>query len=1082
MRTPRAILTLLLLPFALLPARAGQLPARSYSTADGLVHERVRRVVRDSRGFLWLCTGDGLSRFDGYGFTNYGVREGLAQPAVNQIAEGRGGVYWLGTTAGVALFDPAAGRRASGVAADPPAPVSQDTARSRFTFFRVGDEEPSNRVQTLVEDRAGRVWAGTVGGLFYADAAHDGRRVFRRLELPAHAPPFVNALLEDAGGGIWAATSAGLFRRTPDGRVFAYAFRFAGTPANSLLLDREGRLWVGFRGGLAVIRPEPPSDLTGAAAPRVVRAAREETHWPDGRLRLPEAAGEAHVYGEEGGLRESTLVGLLETGDGRVWMATRQDGLFVYDGGRLAQYTTDHGLTDRVLNAVGEDAAGNVWLGTESSGALRLARHGFVTFREADGLGRVYVRRVFETLAGELVAVTRTPDMYRLDGGRFVPVRLNLPANSARLARSTNDFPVQDHAGEWWAMTGEGLYRFPAVARVEHLAAARPVALYTERDGLPGRDLTALFEDSRGRIWVGGEGEKTLARWERGANRFRLYADSDGVPAGRTPRSFAEDRAGNVWVGFLEAGLMRCPASGRCTSYGAAEGVPPGSFMTLYVDSAGRLWAPTTLSGVVLVQEPAAPAPSFKTFGTEHGLSSVNARSVVEDEWGRLYVSTVRGVDRLDLSTARVKHFTTADGLSYSEAGPSFRDRGGAVWFTTYRGLSKYTPERGEAQPPGPTLVRGLTVAGVPYNVSELGEREVSGLVLGPEQGQVQLDFFSLGFAAGESLLYQHRLEGQDAAWSAPAPERSVTLRLAPGTYRFAVRAVGAGGVPGPHPAVVSFRILPPFWRRWWFVALCLLTAAATAFVARRHFAARRRERARAEAALRRAKEERLAELERVRKRIATDLHDDIGSSLTQIAVLSEVARRTAAAGRAGEQLARISAVSNELVESMSDIVWAINPKKDRLSDLVHRMRRFASDVFTSRGIRLRFDAPAGADDLAVGANLRREVFLIFKESVNNAVRHSGAAAAEVEFRVEGDHLLLRVGDDGRGFDARAFERERAAGGNGLHSLARRARDLGGVYEVRSAPGAGTTVTLSVPLGRPRGGEDLQGARRPDGW
>ena len=199
MRTPRAILTLLLLPFALLPARAGQLPARSYSTADGLAHERVRCVVRDSRGFLWLCKGDGLSRFDGYGFTNYGVREGLAQPAVNQIAEGRGGVYWLGTTAGVALFDPAAGRRASGVAADPPAPVSQDTARSRFTFFRVGDEEPSNRVQTLVEDRAGRVWAGTVGGLFYADAAHDGRRVFRRLELPAHEPPFVNALLEDAG-------------------------------------------------------------------------------------------------------------------------------------------------------------------------------------------------------------------------------------------------------------------------------------------------------------------------------------------------------------------------------------------------------------------------------------------------------------------------------------------------------------------------------------------------------------------------------------------------------------------------------------------------------------------------------------------------------------------------------------------------------------------------------------------------------------------------------------------------------------------------------------------------------------------
>lgn len=1081
MRRPRAILCLLLLPLALSHARAGQLPVRGYSTADGLVHERVRCVVRDARGFLWFCTGDGLSRFDGYGFTNYGVREGLAQPAVNQLAEGRGGVYWLGTTAGVARFDPAGGRGTAGAEARPPEPASQVSAASKFTFFKVGDEEPAQHVHSILEDREGRVWAGTASGLFCADASDEGRRVFRRLELPAAERAFVNALLEDADGHLWVAASAGLFRRAPDGRFVAYTFRAAPRAVNSLMLDREGRVWVGYGRGLAVVKPEPSTDLSEAAAPRVVRASREETHWPDGRLRLPDVPGEAHVYDDEDGLKESTLVALRQTGDGRVWMVSRRDGLFVYEGGRIAHYTTEQGLSDRILNAVGEDAAGNVWLGTESSGALKVARHGFVTFRETDGLGRVYVRRVFETLAGELVAVTRTPEMFRYDGERFQPFRLNLPAHSRPLARSTNDYPVQDRAGGWWVMAREGLYRFAPVERVEQLAAARPLALYTEKDGLPGRALTALFEDSRGRIWVGAENANTLARWERAANRFRVYTEREGVPAGRAPRAFAEDRAGNVWVGFFEGGLMRCPAEGRCAAYGAAEGVPPGSFMTLYVDSAGRLWAPTTLSGVVLAQEPAAPTPTFKTFGAGHGLSSVGARSVVEDGWGRLYVGTVRGVDRLDLTTARVKHFTTADGLSYSEVGQSYRARDGALWFTTYRGLSKYTPERGELEAPAPTLVRGLTVAGVPYNVSELGEREVSGLVLGPEQGQVRIDFFSLGFAAGETLLYQHRLEGQDAAWSVPSAERSVSLRLAPGAYRFAVRAVGAGGVPSPSPAFVSFRILPPFWRRWWFVALCLIAAGASALALRRHFAARRRERERAEVELRRAKEERLAELERVRKRIATDLHDDIGSSLTQIAVLSEVARQTAVPGVAGEHLAQISAVSNELVESMSDIVWAINPKKDRLSDLVHRMRRFASDVFTARGIRLRFDAPAGDDDLTVGANLRREVFLIFKESVNNAVRHSGAAAAEVEFRVEGDNLTLRVSDDGRGFDAgtRTFS---STGGNGLHSLARRARDLGGDYEVRSARGAGTTVTLRVPLGRPREGEDNNYDRHPDGW
>src|SRR5205085_12625772 len=173
---------------------------------------------------------------------------------------------------------------------------------------------------------------------------------------------------------------------------------------------------------------------------------------------------------------------------------------------------------------------------------------------------------------------------------------------------------------------------------------------------------------------------------------------------------------------------------------------------------------------------------------TAQGLSSANTRSVVEDERGRIYIGTVRGVDRLDLDTGHVKHFTTADGLSYSELGPSFRDHTGALWFTTYRGLSKYLPETDAPQPTPPTLIRALRVAGAPDNVSELGEDDVASLELGPEQGQLQIDFFGLNFATGESLRYQYKLEGQDKEWSPPSAQRSVRLRLAPGSYRFLVR------------------------------------------------------------------------------------------------------------------------------------------------------------------------------------------------------------------------------------------------------------------------------------------------------
>jgi signal transduction histidine kinase len=216
-----------------------------------------------------------------------------------------------------------------------------------------------------------------------------------------------------------------------------------------------------------------------------------------------------------------------------------------------------------------------------------------------------------------------------------------------------------------------------------------------------------------------------------------------------------------------------------------------------------------------------------------------------------------------------------------------------------------------------------------------------------------------------------------------------------------------------------------------------------------------------AEAALRRSREERLVELEQVRRRIATDLHDDIGSSLSQIYLLSEVARQRVSSNGADiiEPLSLISNASNEVVSSMSDIVWAINPQKDHLSDLIHRMRRFASDTFATRDIAFRFSAPDDATNVRLGANLRREVFLIFKESVNNIIKHSGCSATEIDFQIVGDVLVLKVSDNGRGFDT-----SKAGDGHGLSSMQERAESLGGQWELVSKADNGTTVTLRVVL------------------
>jgi signal transduction histidine kinase len=198
-----------------------------------------------------------------------------------------------------------------------------------------------------------------------------------------------------------------------------------------------------------------------------------------------------------------------------------------------------------------------------------------------------------------------------------------------------------------------------------------------------------------------------------------------------------------------------------------------------------------------------------------------------------------------------------------------------------------------------------------------------------------------------------------------------------------------------------------------------------------------------------------------VRNSIATDLHDDIGSSLSKIAILSEVARRDGGAA-SGRHLATIADISRELVDSMSDIVWSVNPRRDSLLDLTQRMRAFATELFSAQGVPLRFDAPADGGSLRIPTGLRRQVFLVFKEAVTNIASHSGCRSADVALAIGHGSLSLTVADDGRGLGPSSGD------GHGLATMAARARTLRGTLAVESSPGAGTRVVLCVPLGRRR--------------
>jgi ligand-binding sensor domain-containing protein/two-component sensor histidine kinase len=1012
----QAFLALSVLLWTSLLARAERLPIKIYTTADGLAHNTVYKIVRDSHGFLWFCTFEGLSRFDGYSFATYGVAQGLPGQVVKDLLETHDGQYWVATDAGLARFNPnGVPRRGATTAvqgADPP---------SMFVVYVPGQDRASKVVTSLLQDRAGTIWVGTFGGLYRLDP-HDRQVALR------HVPQIagVTAMLADRRGALWLGSVNGLYRVLSDERVEHYSERH-GLPSNyvsALLEDRDGRVWASTRyGGLCrvVADPDPAGSVVG------------------------------RVYSSNDGLPGDWINALLQASDRSLWAASNQALIrFIptADGHefRFRAYAGPQGLPSDGVNSLVEDPSRNLWLGTDA-GVAKLTRSGITAFTEADGFR--WATAIFKDRAGDLYVIggpASTALINRYDGQRFNPIRPSL----AGLAGRANQFSranlsaMEDRAGEWWLTTDRGLYRFPRVS-VEHLARTPPKGIYTTRDGLTSNEIWRVFEDSRGDIWI-GTARGGLSRWNRATEAFRHFHEDDGWPGRYSAVSFAEDRTGAVWIGLsIGGGLVRY-REGRFTWLGGADILAAGAIMNLYVDSAAKLWGAISPGGAFRIDHPEAEHPAVAAYTTSEGLAGNDSEAVIEDRQGRIYLASARGIDRLNPTTGRIRHYTANEGALLGGVGAAVQDRDGALWFPYTTGLVRLVPEPDVPVVPPRVLITGVRIAGDAQPISALGEARVTAIQLPANRNQMQIDFVAPGFSPGDGSRYDYKLEGANELWSALGEQRTINFaRLAPGRYRLLVRAVTADGVLSDEPASFAFTILPPVWQRWWFMTLAAISVFLVAYAVYRYRILP------------------LIELERVRTRIAADLHDDIGSSLSQISVLSEVLRTQlgASEGPISSNISLINRVSHEALDSMSDIVWAINPKQDRLSDLVRRMRRNASELLPARGIEFAFHAPVVGHDLQLGADTRRQLFLMFKEMINNIVRHSGCARAEVTLKVDGQWIALVTHDDGRGFDP-----DQASDGNGLVSLRRRARSLGGETVVTSRRGQGTTVAIRIPLGR----------------
>jgi ligand-binding sensor domain-containing protein/signal transduction histidine kinase len=979
---------------------AEQLPARRYTTADGLPGNSINSIVLDSRGYLWFVTFDGLACFDGYRFRDFGAADGLPHPQ-SELIETAGSDYWLATTRGLAHFRPT-------------------SPNPRFEIY-APPESANPRVLALAADGSGGLWLSTETGLYRMERTSGAWRMrFVQLGISRNfwGDKPITAVVPEADGQLWLATRGGLYQCHPGGGCQAPPLPSPLRDVLKLLKDSAGTLWVGTMRGVCRI---PAGLESGPGGPQRTCSAIPEFHDEAIEDLVESAEGEVLIASQRG------------VGSCRVTRTPAAPGPCSAEN-RLPGY--------RGVRALAFDRFGNLWAGV--NGAVRIAKHGFRTYTSQDGLRSNHILSFLETREGELCVVTEgntERPVNCLDGHRFHAARPNVPRDIRDWGWSTRQLTFQARNGEWWVPTGNGLFRFPSVA------AGKLDQILPRGEYARGESIYEIFQDSRGGVWVstqilasqGVARANSLSRWDPARGGMRRYPDGEPVPKESLATAFAEDQQGNVWIGLNSGQLCRY-RDGRLESFS------PGNqkltwINSLFVDHADRLWVGTG-DGLYRIDRPNSARPEVSRYGIADGLSTNRISCIAEDLQGRIYLGSALGIDRLEVSALpRVRHYTARDGLAAGDVLVAFRDRHGTLWFGTREGLARLDPDATETFQPTPVFISGLRVRGAPRPVAFLGETSMTGLRLSPDQNQVELEFTGLDFGSAGALRYQYRLLHTEREWGPPTVERRVNYaNLAPGSYRWEVRAITEEGNAGT-AATAEFTILPPLWQRWW-MRLLMLAGIAGLIYGVSHY-----------------RLERLLEMERLRTRIATDLHDDIGSSLSQIALLSEVARRMPTAEKRDKPLADIARLSGDLVDSMSDIVWAIDPDQDHLDHMTNRMRRFASDLFSRDGVELRLDLPAEEHDTKLGTDIRRQVFLIFKESLHNAVRHSGCTQVDVQLSLEGGMVTLRVADNGRGFDDRKPVR-----GHGLASMRARAALLQGELAVESSPGRGTTVSLKVPL------------------
>lgn len=963
-----------------LPARAdgtGEAPLTGYSwtfwtTEDALYPGPFRAITQDRDGYLWLAVSRDLVRFDGVRFVHWlelGHPPLKGDGIITALYAAGDGSLWIGSTDAITRF-----------------------ADGSLISYSRDQGLPAGGIAVLQQDREGTLWAGGQWGLARFEDGH----WYEQTTADGSHLPAVLAVYQDSRDARWVGTTAGTFVKPPG----ASGFVLEGPSSNvvsSFSEDESGIVWSAAR-GTGVI------PATGSPATYSVQSVAEAA---DSRL--------------------------LHDREGRLWVASRGQGLFLFPElssavvGPVQRLTRREGLTSDVVLCLFEDSDGNIWAGTDNS-LMRLRKNrGFAPA----GLEASTVREVTAGV-NDSVWIGTTSGLYQISSGgrRLYTVEDGLPSN---LITALPAGPVSD----LWVGTDRGL---------AHFSNGRFDQPRTLTDVPTGR-ITALTLDHQGRLWTcAGPGELGYV-WSN-LSGFTVVP----VPTRRTCLSAYTDTVGRIWIGFSDGSVMVFDETGVAT-YRESDGLTGSTVTSIFEDSRGTIWVGTN-NGVVRFKE-----GRFTAFGSGHGLPSRAVFAGVEDDSGSLWFSVIAGLIRVaseefDKALAdqayRITYhlYDQSDGFSgaplFFGSPNATKAKDGRLWFITTDDVAIVNPLELPISTPLPRPQIETVVANGQRRAPKQNE------VVPPLRSELRIAYTAFNFAAPQRTQFRYLLEGIDRDWIEVGETReAIYASLPPGDYRFLVAARYGTHQWNPLPSIWSFSVQPTLIQTQWFFAMCLIAGIGVVWAAFMLRLGQQRHQ--------------LGLVLAERTRVAREIHDTLLQSLAGIALRFDVIAQAMdnSPTAAKTLLWRARDEVEWYIREARQSIWQLRSPTLVNHNLAWAIRDTCSRIVINAGIEFRFSADDSLPPL--DPHVEEQLLRIAQEATANAVRHSGANTISIELTVARTSLKLTIVDNGVGFDF--TDRDAVAGTHwGLLDIKERVEQIGGTLKLNTSIGQGTELAVTVYL------------------